>query len=73
MDQDYIQSDGCVGKLENVHIFQWLCMLHKKIKVPHIYNYFESEHGKGDHYGVGTCVKKTLCRQEMKFITTSLI
>jgi hypothetical protein len=41
-----------VGQLKNARVFQWLCMLHKKLKVPHIWNYFESGHGKGEHDGV---------------------
>jgi hypothetical protein len=48
-------------------------MLHKKIKVPHIWNYFKSRNWKGEHDGVGTCIKRTLHNQEMNFTTTSLI
>jgi hypothetical protein len=73
MDQHWIWSDGCAGQLKNARVFQWLCMLHKKLKVPHIWNYFESGHGKGEHDGVGACIKRVLHRKEMKFTTTSLI
>jgi hypothetical protein len=48
-------------------------MLHKKLKVPHIWNYFESKHEKGEHDEAGECIKRVLCRHEMKFTTTSLI
>jgi hypothetical protein len=48
-------------------------MLQKKLKVPHIWNYFESRKGKEEHDRGGACIKRALHRQEMKFTTTSLI
>ena len=48
-------------------------MLHKKIKVPHIWNYFQYGHDKGEHGGVGACIQRALCTKKMKFTTTSLI
>ena len=48
-------------------------MLHKKLKVPHIWNYFESGNGQGEHHGAIACIKRALRRQEMKFTTISLI
>jgi hypothetical protein len=45
----------------------------KKIKVQHIWNYFESRNGKGEHDGAGSCIKIYLRRKEMKFTTTSII
>ena len=36
-------------------------------------NYFESGNGKGEHDGVGACIKRALRRKEMKFTTTSII
>ena len=48
-------------------------MLHRKIKVPHIWNYFETGHGKGEHDGVGAYIKTTLRRKEMKFTNVSII
>ena len=41
--------------------------------MPHIWNYFEIGHGKGEYYGVDTCIKTALHRKEMKFTTISLI
>ena len=73
MDQHWIWSDGCVGQFKNACVFQWLCMLHRKIKVPHIWNYFETGHGKWKHDGVGAYIKTTLRRQEMKFTNVSII
>ena len=64
MDRHCIWSNGCAGQLKNAHIFQWLCSLHKNYKVPHMWNYFETGHGKGEHDGVGACVKTSLRREE---------
>jgi hypothetical protein len=48
-------------------------MLQKKLKVPHIWSYFEFGHEKGEHDGAGACIKRELCRQEINFTTNSLI
>ena len=48
-------------------------MLHRKINVPHIWNYFETGYGNGEHDGAGPCIKTTLCRQEMKFTNVFII
>jgi hypothetical protein len=73
MDKHCIWSYGCACQLKNSHLFQWLCMLHKKLNVPHICNYFEYKHGKGEHDGASACIKTVLCGPEMKFTNTSLI
>jgi hypothetical protein len=73
MDQHWIWSDGCIGQFKNANVFQWLCMFHKTLKVPHIWKFFESGKEKGEHYGVGACIKRELHGKEMKFITSSLI
>ena len=52
----FIWLDGFVEQFKNARVFQWLCLLHIKYKVPHIWNYFEIGHGKGEHYGVGACI-----------------
>ena len=67
-----IWSDGCAGQFKNARVFLWLCSLRIKYKVPHIWNYFETGHGKGENYGVGACIKISLQREEMKFIGACL-
>ena len=62
-----IWSDGCARQFKNAHVFQWLCFLHIKYKVPHIWNYLETDHGKGEHDGAGACIKTSLQREEIKF------
>ena len=55
------------------NVLQWLCILHKMHKMPHIWNYFETRHGKGEHDGAGACIKTALRRKEKKFTTILLI
>ena len=73
MDWHWIWSDGCASLLKNARIFQWLCSLHKNYKVSHMWNYFKTGHGKGEHDGAGACVKTTLRREELKLSTISTI
>ena len=47
--------------------------VHKRYKVPHIQNYFEYGHKKGEHDGAGVYIKTALCRKEMKFTVVFLI
>ena len=68
----FIWSDGCARKFKNARVYLWLYSLHIKYKVPHIWNYFEIGHGKGEHDGVGSCIKTALRREEMKFIGAHL-
>ena len=42
-------------------------MLHNTFNVPHIWNYFENGHDKGEHDGVAACIKTALQREEMRF------
>ena len=67
-----IWSDGCPEQFKNARVFQWLCLLHIKYKVPHIWNYFETGHGKVENDGTGACIKNSLRREEMNF-TGSLL
>ena len=73
MEQHWIWSDGCVGQFKNSFVFQWLCILDKRHKVLHIWNYFETKHEKGEHDRGGASIKTALCRKEMKFTTILLI
>ena len=70
--QDLIWSDGCVGQFKNVGVFQWLSFLHIKYNVPHLWIYFETEHGKEEHDGASACIKIALQREQMNFKGVSL-
>ena len=68
----FIWLNGCARQFKNAHVFEWLCLLHIKYKVPHVWNYFEIGHGKGEHDGVSACIKTTLRSEEMKFTSALL-
>ena len=36
----FIWLDGSAGQFKNACVFEWLCLLHIKYKVPHIWIYF---------------------------------
>jgi len=63
MDQHWIWLDGFIGQFKNARVFKWLCMLHRKLKVPHIQNYFETKNEKGEHDGEVKFIKRTLHRK----------
>ena len=67
MDQHLIWSDGCAVQFKYARDLQWMSMLHKTYNVPHIWNYFETGHCKGEHDRAGACIKTALWREEMRF------
>lgn len=47
--------------------FYWLSRKHRKNNIQHVWSFYEARHGKGEHDGVGACVKRTLSREKLKF------
>ena len=47
-------------------MFYWLSRMHVERGVPHIWSFFEAGHGKGEHNGVGACVKRALVKEQLK-------
>ena len=41
--------------------------------MPHIWIFFESGHGKGEHDGAGACVKRALVKEQLKILTIELL
>ena len=41
--------------------------------MPHIWSFFESIHGKGEHDGVGACVKRALVKEQLKISGAELL
>ena len=66
MDRHIIWSDNCTGQFKNARMFYRLCRMHVERGVPHIWNFFESDHGKGEHDGAGACVKRALVKEDQK-------
>ena len=40
--------------------------------MPHIWIFFQSGHGKGEHDGVGACVKRALVKEQLKILGREL-
>ena len=57
------------GQLDMVNLVVMLAS-ESRLNIRHCWNFFESGHGKGEHDGVGACVKKTL--QIWKIIHSSM-
>ena len=41
--------------------------------MPHIWSFFESAHGKGEHDAVGPCVKRALVKDQLKISEAELL
>ena len=44
-----------------------MCRYHRNENIKHIWNFFESGHGKGEHDGVGACIKRALRKYQMNY------
>ena len=47
--------------------------MHIERGVPHIWSFFESGHGKGEHDGAGACVKRDLVKEQLKILGVELL
>ena len=41
--------------------------------MPHIWSLFKFGHGKGEHDGVGACVKRALVKEQLKILAAKLL
>lgn len=73
MDRHIIWSDNYTGQFINAHMFYWLCRMQVERGVPHIWIFFESGHGKGEHDGAGACVKRALVKEQLKVSVAELL
>ena len=63
MDRHIIWLENCTSQFKNSCIFYWLCRTHVERGMPHSWSFFDSGHEKGEHNGVGACVKRTLVKE----------
>ena len=68
-----VWSDGCGGQFKSSISFFWLSRLHKRTNIQHTWNLFERGHGKGEHDGVGACVKCALRRHQLNHSASRLV
>ncbi len=67
MTQHWIWLNNCTGQFKNARIFYWLSRTHRQTNIQHVWSFFEARHGKGEHDGVGACMKGALSREKLKF------
>ena len=57
----------CATQFKSSRPFYALCRYHRNENIKHIWNFFESGHGKGEHDGVGACIKCALRKYQMNY------
>ena len=50
----------CATQFKSSRAFYALCRYHRNENIKHIWNFFESVHGKGEHDGARACIKCAL-------------
>ena len=73
MERHIILSDNCIGQFKNTRMFYWLCRMHVERGDPHIWSFFESDHGKGEHDGAVACVKRALVKEQLKILGEKIL
>ena len=66
-ENHFVWSDGCAAQFKSSQPFYALCRYHKIYKIPHVWSFFESGHGKGEHDGAGACIKRALRKHQMSY------
>ena len=67
VDKHYVWSNGCPTHFKSSGPFYALRRCHHNKNIKHIWNFFESGHGKGEHDGVGACIKCALQKYQMNY------
>ena len=73
MDRHIIWLDNCTGQFKNARMFYWLYKMHVERGVPHIWSFFDSDHGKGEHDGAEAFVKRALVKEQLKILGVELL
>ena len=53
------------GQFKSAKAFNWLAMQHARTNVRFLWYFFDSGHRKGEHDGVGSCIKHVLRQHEL--------
>ena len=48
-------------------MFYWLSRMDRLCRIQYMWNFIEAGHGKGENDGVGTCIKRALVHEELKY------
>ena len=57
----------CVSQFKNARMSYWFSRMHRLCRVQYMWNFIEASHGKGEHDGAGTCNKRVLAHEELKY------
>ena len=60
-----IWSNNCASQFKNAQMLYWLRRMQRLSRIKYMWNFTEVGHGKGEHDGVGTCIKRALAREEL--------
>ena len=63
--QHIIWSDNCASQFKNAWMFYWLSKMHRLSRIQYMWNFTEAGHGKGEHDGASTCIKRALAHKEL--------
>jgi hypothetical protein len=64
--QHIISSENCASQFKNALMFYWLRRMQKLCRIQYMWNFIEAGHGKGEHNGAGTYIKRALAHEELK-------
>ena len=67
VDKHYVWFDGCLAQFKSFRSFYALCRYHRNENIKHIWNFFESGHGKCEHDGARACIKRALRKYQMNY------
>lgn len=67
IEKHFVWSDGCASEFKSSRPFYALCRYHRNDNIPHVWSFFQSGHGKGEHDGVGACIKHALRKHQLNY------
>lgn len=67
IDKHYVWSDGCAPQFKLSKPFYALYRYHHNENIPHVWSFFGSGHGKGEHDGAKACIKHALRKCKMNY------
>lgn len=66
IEKHFVWSEGCATQFKSSRPFYALCRYHQNQKI-HVWSFFESGHGKGEHDSARACIKHALRKYQMNY------
>ena len=67
IDKHYVWSNGCSTQFKSSRPFYALYQYQHNENILHVWSFFESGHGKGEHDGVRACIKHALQKYQINY------